>query len=91
MKRSYKFYSDSSHGWLKVPVKDVISLAILRDITPYSYLSKDKLFIFLEEDQDLGLFMGAAISEGWKVSIKDQKPSNRSRIRNYLRFYIDEL
>lgn len=59
-KVKYKFYSDPGHGWLVVPMKELIELGIAERISRYSYLDPVTQEAFLEEDCDAGLFMSAA-------------------------------
>lgn len=85
---SYVFYEDAGHGWLKVPTRELLKLGIVEQITPYSYLSKDGRFAFLEEDCDLTTFVDAktAIGEKWPYVVRH---SERSRIRNYPHYQSD--
>lgn len=51
------FYSDSAHGWAKVSINEIKELGIGKDITTYSYMTDDS--VFLEEDCDLNLYINA--------------------------------
>ncbi len=51
------FISDPGHGWLRVPLADIATLGIERDITKYSFI--DGRFAYLEEDCDYGVFVAA--------------------------------
>lgn len=51
------FYSDSSHGWAKVSINEIKELGIEKDITTYSYMTDDS--VFLEEDFDLNIYINA--------------------------------
>jgi hypothetical protein len=53
----YTFYEDPGHGWLEVPVSELVDLAISGEITPYSYLKAG--MAYLEEDCDLSTFVRA--------------------------------
>jgi len=55
--RKYDFYSDPSHGWLKVKRQELIDLGIKDKISGYSYEKGDA--VFLEEDSDAPKFMDA--------------------------------
>ena len=50
----YKFIYDAGHAWLKVPHSH-IPPHIGRNISVYSYQSK--LYAYLEEDRDAGIFI----------------------------------
>lgn len=56
------FY-DKRHSWLEVPI---VLLAVLNcrpeDFTKFSYVDKDKSLFYLEEDIDVGLFLGSLAS-----------------------------
>lgn len=84
-KRVYHFYSDSGHGWLKVPFKDLVKLNIANKISSYSYEKND--FIYLEEDGDLSTFIEAHGND-WKdkLVIKEHHTNRRSKIRSYYSF-----
>lgn len=51
------FYSDSAHGWAKVSINEIKDLGIEKDITTYSYMTNDS--VYLEEDCDLSLYINA--------------------------------
>lgn len=51
------FYSDSAHGWAKVSINEIKELGIEKDITTYSYMTDDS--VFLEEDFDLNIYINA--------------------------------
>ena len=82
---TFDFYSDPSHGWLKV------SKAVLREnigarwrsvFTPFSYERGD--FVYLEEDCDLTRFINWMEANGKTVRIRQRPQSEkRSRIRSY--------
>ena len=82
------FYSDGSHGWLKVPRKLLIKLDLLGHISCYSYMRGD--FVYLEEDSDCTIFFncleskfGANASNEFKRKVKTHYSERPSRIRNY--------
>lgn len=56
----YRFIEDPGHGWLEVPIAELVELGIAGAITPYSYQSGD--MAYLEEDCDLSTF---ARAKGW--------------------------
>ena len=51
---TYNFYSDPSHGWLRVPMAHVDELGIRDRISAYSY--KNGKWAYLEEDCDYRVF-----------------------------------
>jgi len=51
------FISDPGHGWLRVPLSDIVALGIESDISPYSFI--DRKFAYLEEDDDCAVFVQA--------------------------------
>lgn len=50
-KKTYTFYTDPGHGWLRVPLAEAKGL----NISSCSY--QDKNFAYLEEDCDAGIFL----------------------------------
>ena len=88
-KKTYHFYADNGHGWLKVKKSDLVELGIENEITNYSFENGD--YAFLEEDSDTYRFFDAYrkkhnIVNATRLSdvfnIKEHK-SNYSRIRSY--------
>lgn len=56
MREHYTFHAGASHGWLEVPIEDIEAAGVnLDDISGYSYVSNDTLF--LEEDYDMPIFV----------------------------------
>lgn len=87
MRSYFDFISDPGHGWLKVTVKDLMDLKLSpTDFSSYSYRNNDALY--LEEDQDAGIFINA-----WLAANPNKTPKFRervarekhSRVRNYSR------
>lgn len=85
-KRRYRFLSDPSHAWLRVPMADIVALRLENDITRFSYV-RDSI-AYLEEDSDASLFIGAYMNAiGKRPAITEAPPaSNASRIRGYRQF-----
>lgn len=87
-KQIYDFYSDPSHGWLKVSKEELKELGISTEITAYSYQrGKD---VFLEEDCDASLFFKTKQEkQGITIKFRDHYAGERtSKIRNYDRYSI---
>lgn len=61
-----KFYEDPGHGWLEVPVAELVKLGIAAEITSYSYQSRDGKTAYLEEDCDLSTY---ARAKGYTVGM----------------------
>ncbi len=80
MKRNYTFYSDAAHGWMAVHVDEIYVLGIKDEISHYSYILKNT--VYLEEDCDAGVFINKAKEIGWDISIKNH-PKDRPDIRNF--------
>ena len=83
MKQVYRSYSDSGHGWLAVPLKDIYKLGIENAISNYSYV-KGKT-VYLEEDCDATCFIVSYKKiMGYEPALaKNVNTNNRSRIRSY--------
>lgn len=80
--RTFRFYSDPGHGWLKVPHKLLRKLGIERDITDFSYSRGE--YAFLEEDVDLSTFHNAMLAKGFQPRYVGRSAfDRRSRIRGY--------
>jgi len=82
------FYSDPSHGWLKVPRKMLEELNVLDSISSASYMRGEH--VYLEEDEDCDTFFntiknnyGEDLVVGFKKKLKYHYTENSSKIRNY--------
>ena len=84
MKKIYHIVSDSSHAWLKVPMKELESLGIVNQISYCSYIRNG--MAYLEEDVDMGVFMSAKEALSQTVKLKEFSRSGQSRIRGYETF-----
>jgi len=54
---SYTWISDSGHAWLEVSIDEINILGIAEEISEYSYINGET--VYLEEDCDAGLFIEA--------------------------------
>jgi len=69
----YNFFNDPGHGWLEVPRREIVLLGIADQITGFSYVNRD--MVYLEEDQDMSTFVKAWFAahrlddtrESWQV------------------------
>ena len=84
--RSYVFYSDAGHGWLKVARKEVEKLGILNQISSCSYQRGD--YLYLEEDCDAGLFIRTLEEKGIEFKFVEKITKTWSRIRDYEPFAL---
>ncbi len=82
--RTFTFFSDPGHGWLKVKRSDLTALNITALITACSYVRGD--FVYLEEDCDATSFIKAMKRENWSFKIKESNAIRSSKIRSYERF-----
>lgn len=85
--RTFRFYSDPGHGWVRV--EKAFLIKIIGDdwrkvFTPFSYERGD--FVYLEEDEDAARFMNWCRASGIEPVIKPASTgvaTRYSRIRNY--------
>lgn len=56
-KINFEYVEDPGHGWLRVPTWLAQELQV--KISPYSYMSRDRLTLYLEEDDDMSNFASA--------------------------------
>lgn len=94
--KTYTYFTDPGHGWLRVKRAELNALGIANKISPYSYMRGD--YVYLEEDCDMAKFMrakgwlqenGRVIEGFWDTGIiKHQNCRTRdSAIRSYERYY----
>jgi len=82
----YNFYSDPGHGWLRVPLQDIMDLDLVDKITKYSYMNAtgSNIYVYLEEDLDAQSFMDAHyIRRLYPAQVNYMEPATRrSHIRS---------
>ena len=80
MNKTYTYFTDAGHGWLKVSLPELRDLGIVDSISACSYLTLTHAY--LEEDCDLPKFIKALDERGITYKIKDSYAHNSS-IRGY--------
>lgn len=89
MRKRFDYVTDSSHGWLKVPMAELERLNIVDDISTCSYVKND--MAYLEEDSDMAIFLTARQAREEKVNLVEHARKGSSRIRNYPMFGGERL
>ena len=84
MKKSYMYYSDPGHGWLRVPLLHLMLLGLENMISSFSF--KNDKYAYLEEDVDMLLFLKTAQERGWVVGLTTKNSNSFSKIRNMNRY-----
>lgn len=78
----FQYHHDAGHGWLKVPKDLLQKLGIEKEITPYSYVKGND--VYLEEDVDASIFFNAYEDiYGQKPKITEYYDGDESIIRDY--------
>lgn len=77
MAKTYVFYCDPGHAWLKVTRQELFSLGIADKISGCSYQNGNN--VFLEEDCDALIFLNA--KRDYKIT--EKFTDNQSKIRGY--------
>ena len=86
--KSIILYTDPSHGWAKVTLKELSRLNILDKISGYSYIHKNGLNAYLEEDCDLSTYLKALDDKNIKFRIIEKHTNKSSKIRSYSRYTL---
>jgi len=86
MTKTYNFYNDPGHGWMKVKFEEIINLSLITKISSYSYVRNNS--VYLEEDCDAPKFINALKEKGIDVKFKEFHTNRSSRIRNYNSYKI---
>ena len=86
--RSFRFYSDPGHGWVRVPIPFLVQIigADWRKVfTPFSY--ERGTYVYLEEDEDAARFIQRSRTAGIEPVLKPASTgvATYSRIRTYAR------
>lgn len=90
----FTFFTDSGHGWLKVPIELCRELGLQGKITGYSYCKGQNLY--LEEDCDATTFVNAYCSK-YNITVDEfvnankRKYSETSSIRRFYDSIPDDL
>jgi len=86
--KSITIYTDPSHGWAKVSLKELLKLNIADKISSYSYIHKNGLYAYLEEDVDLSTYLKALDDKGIKFRMIEKHTNKSSKIRSYSRYTL---
>lgn len=86
--KSITIYTDPSHGWGKVSLSELSRLNIIDKISTYSYIHKNGLNAYLEEDVDLSTYLKALDDKGIKYKFKTMHTNKSSKIRSYNRYTL---
>lgn len=81
MQRTFRFFSDAGHGWMKVRRSQLEELGVEKRISHFSYEHGE--FVYLEEDCDAVVFCNAYESRFGMTPRFKTSYSNRSRVRGY--------
>ena len=84
--KKFNLYIDPGHAWLRVPLSELRRLSLLSQISSYSFINNE--WVYLEEDQDAALYLERLKEDGFNPfnewgcvnEITSNKPS---QIRNY--------
>jgi hypothetical protein len=83
MCKELTLHTDAGHGWLEVPLSDVIALGIAGKVSRYSYAKGEA--VYLEEDGDASLYLNQLTALGVEFSISEAYREH-SPIRAFNRF-----
>ena len=82
MGRTFDYFADPGHGWVRVPRTVIHELGIQDDISICSMERGD--YVFLECDADALLFVTAwEAKHGSPPKLEEHHSNRQSRIRNY--------
>jgi DNA recombination-dependent growth factor C len=86
MSKSYTFFGDPGHSWLRVQLKE---LELIKDkISACSYMRGK--YAYLEEDCDAILFLNHRFGEktDYKKMIKEKHSNSVSKIRSFEHYHV---
>ena len=86
--KSIIIYTDPQHGWAKVSLSELLKLNIIDKISSYSYIHKNGLYAYLEEDVDLSTYLKALDDKGIKFRMIEKHTNKSSKIRSYSRYTL---
>jgi len=80
------FHTDASHGWLAVPLDELMELGIAKHMSHYSYFKTG--IVYLEEDCDAPIYLKAIKAKGDdSIKVVERHSNNQSFIRNLAPFH----
>lgn len=80
--KTFHFYSDPGHGWMKVPYEAINRLGIGHKISSFSY--ERGCSVYLEEDRDALYFLNALRENGIdNYKLIQHNTDRMSKIRSY--------
>ena len=83
-----EWYTDASHGWLKVKYSELEKLGIQCEISSFSYRNGDD--VYLEEDCDALKYINAVNKDGGAVYFRSGHDAPReSPVRNFASYYFN--
>lgn len=77
----FHYYTDPSHGWVRIERAMLKALHIERKITNFSYQKDD--YVYVEEDNDLTTLAESLEKVGVEMKLVSHHTDTSSRIRNY--------
>lgn len=78
----YQYFSGPAHGWLKVPLQEIVDLKLTDKISKFSYISDDQKDVYLEGDKDAVLFVFTKAGVPVKEKIEMDEHMRIQRIEN---------
>jgi len=78
----FRFFTDDGHGWLEVPLLQLLQMGIAHEISRFSYMKGD--YVYLEEDIDINVFLSRFTNDQYTLEhfhVRGDAP-----IRQYKRF-----
>lgn len=79
-----QFIEDPGHGWLEVPIAQILALGLRDKISSYSY--RKGTMAYLEEDCDASVFLDAFREQYGTAPALDRVCQDPTPIRSYARF-----
>jgi len=87
--RTFNYYQDPAHGWVKVKNSLLKKLGIEREISAYSFTRGD--YSYLEEDMDASLLDKTLNEKNIGTKYKQFHTNKSSKIRNYKSYCAREI
>ena len=87
--KKFNLYIDPGHAWLRVPLSELRRLSLLSQISSYSFINNE--WVYLEEDQDAALYLERLKEDNFDPfnewgCVNKIISDNPSQIRNYKHF-----
>lgn len=87
--RTFNYYADPGHAWVKVPIKYLKAIGIWAKVSGCSYIRNTSAY--LEEDCDVSLLVNTLKANGVECKFRGAHSDKSSKIRGYQSYNVESI